>query len=203
MRVFFSDACNLDQLRATLDGLAATARENLVQLTELFAACIAGDVAASSRRHRSVDPATSVNRNVTVTEGQPSLDTRPRNWQPGSTPAAGDPLHCDAHAGRPVVPGRPPAAARPECPRTPDRRRTPTGVEAHAQHSDTRQWRLVASRQPSGWGSHLGHRRVRLTNLYGDDSRPLCSSRFETAKSCVVRPAFGEPSSIGIHGALR
>lgn len=32
VRVFFSDAGNLDQLRATLDDLAATARENLEQL---------------------------------------------------------------------------------------------------------------------------------------------------------------------------
>jgi len=51
MRVFFSDAGNLDQLRATLDDLAATARENLDQLTELFAAADDPDYPFAERRH--------------------------------------------------------------------------------------------------------------------------------------------------------
>jgi DNA-binding PadR family transcriptional regulator len=51
VRVFFSDAGNLDQLRVTLDDLAATARENLDQLTGLFAAADDPDYPFAGRRH--------------------------------------------------------------------------------------------------------------------------------------------------------
>ncbi len=51
VRVFFSDAGNLDQLRATLDELAATARKNLDQLTGLIAAADDPDYPFAGRRH--------------------------------------------------------------------------------------------------------------------------------------------------------
>ncbi len=51
VRVFFSDAGNLDQLKATLDELAATAHKNLDQLTGLIAAADDPDYPFAGRRH--------------------------------------------------------------------------------------------------------------------------------------------------------
>ena len=51
VRIFFADAGTLDQLRATLDDVAATARENLDQLKELIAAADDPDYPFAERRH--------------------------------------------------------------------------------------------------------------------------------------------------------
>ena len=51
VRVFFADAGDLDQLRATLDGLAETSRSHLDRLTELIAAVDDPDYTFAGRRH--------------------------------------------------------------------------------------------------------------------------------------------------------
>lgn len=51
VRVFFADAGDLDQLRATIDRMAATAREQLDQLDALIAAADDPDYAFAGRRH--------------------------------------------------------------------------------------------------------------------------------------------------------
>lgn len=51
VRVFFADAGDLGQLRATLDGLGETARSQLDRLTELIAAADDPDYPFAGRRH--------------------------------------------------------------------------------------------------------------------------------------------------------
>lgn len=51
VRIFFADAGNLDQLRTTLDNLAATARKNLDELEVLMATADDPDYPFAERRH--------------------------------------------------------------------------------------------------------------------------------------------------------